>query len=122
MKTVAPEWGTAEVASVLVANDTNNAKTYATFAIRPDVDTIYSLEPSDDYEINPNTIDGWKMIFFNEEGETVGDADYFVVLAQLEPYIIEKYNNSIVTKKITPEELNQIFQNSNGQNTIQLNF
>jgi len=122
MKAIAPEWGTAEVASVLIANDTESANPYATFALKPNTDIIYSLDPSEDYEINPNTINGWKMIFFDEGGETLGDADYFVVLDQLKPYIIEQYNNSIVTKKLTQDELEQVFQKSNGQKTIQLSF
>lgn len=120
MRAVAPEWGTAEVASVLTANDIDDEKTYAAFAIKPNTDIIYSLNPSEDYEINPNTIDGWKMIFFDEEGETMGDADYFTTLNQIKAYIIEEYNNSIVTKKLTQDELEQVFQKANGQKTIRL--
>ncbi len=120
MKPVAPEWGTAEVALILTARDFDNSHTFATFALKPDSEIIFSLDPAEDYEINPHTIDGWRMIFLSEDGETLGDADYTTALDSLKPFIIEQNNDSVLIKKLTQVELEQVFQAAGGQHTIQL--
>lgn len=122
MKAVAPEWGTAEVAGILTASDFNDEQSFAAFALKTDSELIYSLDPAEDYEINPHTINGWRMLFFSDNGETLGDADYFVALKQLEPFTIDQNNNSILIKKLTQDELEQVYHESNGQNSIQLTF
>lgn len=120
MKPVASEWGTAEVAVVLTASDFSDTHTFATFVLKPNTELIFSLDPAEDYEVNPHTIDGWRMIFIDENGETLGDTDYMKTLDCLTNFAIDQNNNSILIKKLTQAELKQVFYAANGERTIQL--
>lgn len=120
MKTIAPEWGTAEVANIMSATNQASNQSFAAFTIKAGTDTIYSLKPDEDYEVNTNSIDGWKMIFLSENEEVLGDADYFTVIEQLKPYTLEQNNNSVLVRKLTSEEFKKLLEDTHAEKTVNL--
>lgn len=120
MKIIAPEWGTAEVANIMSAANQASNQSFAVFTIKAGTDTIYSLKPDEDYEVNTNSIDGWKMIFLSDDEKILGDADYFTVIEQLKPYTLEQNNNSVLIRKLTSEELEKLLEDVHAEKTVNL--
>lgn len=106
---LAQAWAEAQVANLTSVTDSQSGEIYAAFAITSDLLQIFSLNPEEDYEVNPNTIRSWRMIFLLE-GEVLGYADYGKTLEALEPYTLAQENGSILVQRLTKNELQKIFE------------
>lgn len=111
---LAQAWAKAQVANLTSVTDSQSGEIYAAFAITSDLLQIFSLSPEEDYEVNPNTIRSWRMIFLLE-GEVLGYADYGKTLKALKPYTLAQENGSILVQKLPKNELQKIFGVAGGK-------
>lgn len=111
---LAQAWAKAQVANLTSVTDSQSGEIYAAFAITSDLLQIFSLNPEEDYEVNPNTIRSWRMIFLLE-GEVLGYADYGKTLEALKPYTLAQETGSILVQKLTKNELQKIFEVTGGK-------
>ena len=118
---LAEAWSTAHVANLLSVSNPETGETFGAFVITHDLLQIFSLDPEDDYEVNPNTIKSWRMIFPSEDATTapedaaLGYAEYFEALKALEPYVLARENGSILVRKLSSEELATVLEAAHGK-------
>lgn len=107
-------WSEACVANLMSVSDPETGEIYGAFAITNDLLQIFSLDPEEDYEVNPNTIVAWRMLFSTED-EALGQADYRLTLEALGPYILARENGSVLVQKLSKEDLVRVFKAAGGQ-------
>lgn len=112
-------WSEACVANLMSVSDPETGEVYGGFAITEGSLQIFSLDPEEDYEVNPNTITNWRMVFSSGE-DVLGYADYQATLQALEPYVLACENGSILVQKLNKTDLEQLFRLAGGQTSISL--
>lgn len=86
-------WQTSPVAELKPFLVDNHV--YGSFELIPGLAQIFSLNPSDDYEVDEYTIAGWKLVY---DTENALSAEYFSALKKLQPFIIDTQNGSILLR------------------------
>lgn len=105
------EWSQAKVAEPLgFVNDDLN--TVGALVLTAGVPMILSLDPGADFELNTDIIHQWKIVFQNQDGEVLGDADYLMVLKELKPYILDQQNGSILVQIPNDDDLADLYASS----------
>jgi len=89
--------------------DPETGYNFGAFTITHDLLQIFSLNPEEDYEVNPHTITDWRMLFMPND-QTLVYANYQKVLKVLTPYILDQEHDSILVRKLSLAELEKIFQ------------
>lgn len=114
-------WSAAQAADLLSVSNSATGEVFGAFIITHGSLQIFSLNPEDDYEVNPNTIKSWRMIFPAEDGNdapanaALGYADYFEALKALKPYTLAQENGSILIRKLSQEELKTVYDAAHGK-------
>ncbi len=98
-----PDWNNAQVAEPI---NWDGAEHFGAFVLNTNQATIFSMTPAEDFEINTNVIQGWRLVFVDGE-EILGDLDYFVALARLKRNTLDEQNGSMLIKALSRQELQQ---------------
>lgn len=107
------EWGTARVAEPIgITNNTNT--NLGAFRVVADIPTILSVDPAQDFELNTDIIEGWKMIFMSPDADILGEADYLPALEALNPYIIDQQNGSLLIRALSIPEIDDVILAAGG--------
>lgn len=101
-------WEKAKVAEPIGLDDAQN---FGAFVLNTGEITILSMTPAEDFEINTNVVQGWKLILMDDE-EILGDLDYFVALARLKSRAIDEQNGSLLINACTRDDLEKLLDNS----------
>lgn len=102
------EWSEATVAEpVGFADEAMN--TVGAFTLQSGKYTILSLSPAEDFELNTDIIQSWKIVFQNSDREILGDGDYFRTINALKKHILDQQNGSLLVNKLTDDELHELF-------------
>lgn len=102
------QWLEATVAEPLgFADDFLN--TVGALVLRAETPTILSLSPAEDFELNTDIIHQWKLIFQANDGQILGDANYATAIKELQPYIIDQQNGSLLVRALSDEELEELY-------------
>ncbi len=83
--------------------------TVGAFTLKSDTYTILSLSPGEDFELNTDIIQDWKIVYQSSTGEILGDADYFRTINALQKHVLDQQNSSILIDKLTDDELHELF-------------
>lgn len=83
--------------------------TVGAVTLRSGVYTILSLSPGEDFELNTDIIQEWKIVFQTSENEILGDADYSRTINSLKHHVLDQQNGSLLINKLTDDELHQLF-------------
>lgn len=111
---LAKAWNEAHVANLMSVTDPETGSNFGAFTITHDLLQIFSLNPEADYEVNPHTITDWRMLFM-PDNHTLVYADYQEVLKTLSPFILAQENDSILVRKLSQTELEEIFRLAHGK-------
>lgn len=79
------------------------------FTLKSDTYIILSLSPGEDFELNTDIIQEWKIVFQTSAGEILGDADYFRTVNALQKHVLDQQNGSALIDKLTDDELHELF-------------
>lgn len=102
------EWHEAIIAEPAGFAD-ENMNTVGVFTLKSGVLTILSLSPGEDFELNTDIIQKWKIVFQNSENEILGDADYFQTINALAKHVLDQQNGSLLINRLTDDELYELF-------------
>ncbi len=94
----------AELKPLLLDN-----QVYGSFEIIPGLTQIFSLNPSDDYEVDEHTITGWKLVYNTEKPLST---EYFSALSKLQPYVLDTKNDSILLRIPSIENIPSLLSDS----------
>lgn len=101
---VREDWSQAQVLEPLGFVD-EDLNTVGALVLTAGAPIILSLDPGADFELNTDIIQQWKIVFQNQEGEILGDADYHILLREIKPYILDQQNGSLLVQIPDDEEL-----------------
>ncbi len=105
MTNLAKLWQTAQVAEPLGFDSEQINSSVGVICLRANTPTIISLNPAEDFELNTDIINSWKLIFQNAEDEILGDIPYAELLPKLQPYILDQQNGSVLVQALSVDEL-----------------
>lgn len=103
----AEEWRTATVAEPMGFVD-ENMNTVGAFTLASNTPTILSLSPAEDFELNTDIIHQWKIVFQNSQGEVLGDASYEFTIKELQSFILDQQNGSLLIRALSDDELSDL--------------
>lgn len=101
-------WNKAHVANLMAVGDPTNQEVFGAFAITDGLPLIFSRLPREDYEVGDADIRQWKMVYTDETEGMMGD--YFKFLNELDPYILDEQNNSVLLRPMSTTEITEIFE------------
>ena len=104
----AQDWSKAQVVEPLGFVD-DQLHTVGALVLRADTPVILSLNPGEDFELNTDIIQQWKMVFQNSVGEVIGDADYHLAIKELQDFILDQQNGSLLIRALTDDELADVY-------------
>lgn len=97
-------WETAKVAEPMGLDESEHA---GTFIINTNEATILSLNPAEDFEINTNVVQTWRIMFVDDE-RVFGELDYATTITKLRPFQLDAQNGSILVRPLTHEEIESL--------------
>lgn len=100
-------WESARVAEPMGLSEAEHS---GAFILNTGESTILSQSPAEDFEINTNVIQGWKIIFVDAE-QTIGELDYEDALKKLQPYQLDQQNGSLLIKALSRAEVDKLLEN-----------
>lgn len=101
---LAAVWRSAIVAEPMGFAD-EALNTVGAFTLSSGQPTILSLDPAADFELNTDIIHQWKIVFQTSQLEVVGDTDYQRALSELQPFVLDQQNGSLLLRALTDDEL-----------------
>ena len=82
---------------------------FGAFALGEKTETVFPVSPKAKDPAGGGDISKWRMAFVSlTNGDVAGDRDYFETLADLEPYIIDRNEESVLVRGLTPEEFESL--------------
>ncbi len=107
MEQLTQAWSKAKVVEPLGFVD-DNFHTVGALVITADEPLILSLNPGADFELNTDIIHEWKVVFQTSNGEVLGDATYSVFLQEIQPFVKDQQNGSILINALSDNDITEL--------------
>lgn len=102
------DWSNAYIATPKFYGKPDGALLGA-IALTEGTETILPKLPQNEYRVDGNVVDEWKLVFVSTTKDTIiGDADYFTALQNIEKYALDSKKDRILIKGLSLSELESI--------------
>ena len=104
------DWANAYVGNPNFYNG-KDGKPFGAFALTEGTLTSFPKDPKLLYKVDNAEVAEWKlMLVSTTNNKVLGDLDYYEAINKLMKFVIDKKDNNILIRVLSPEELNEVLK------------
>lgn len=82
---------------------------FGAIALTEGTETVLPKSPQNRYRVDGKAVSEWKLVFVSTRKDAViGDADYFAALNNMQEYILDSKENTVLVKGLSFSELKRL--------------